>query len=101
KQSSSTSSEMTIFLASIVLLAGNFYRLGGRNEATYIDGAKQTAKIFLQDTSIHSFYAIHQLYPFQQYLPQLNYYTDGLLLEWDSTKKGKTLTFEQADSMLK
>jgi 4-amino-4-deoxy-L-arabinose transferase-like glycosyltransferase len=89
-----------LFTASLLLISIDYYRLGSRKEETYIDGAKESAKILISNPSIRSLTVYHNNVPHESFMPQLNYYTDGWLLGWNSSRYGKMKTLDEIDSLI-
>ena len=89
------------YIACSLLVALSIYRLEGATSEKLTDGATQLTATLFANSAIHSLIVLHQDYPHEQYLPQLNYYAKGWLLGWDSSRSGQTITWERGDSLLR
>ncbi|MDP4229338.1 MAG: glycosyltransferase family 39 protein [Bacteroidota bacterium] len=90
---------VTMITAVAFLLCANFYRMAERREEAYVDGAGEVGAMLLRSPNIHSLTAYQDGFPHEVYLPQLNFYTEGWLLGWDSSRPGYTKTWDELDSL--
>lgn len=100
KYFSSSPQGIVMLFASVLFLSAAYFRLASRSNDTFIDGAEQVGQIVHNTYNIHSLIAYHDGYPHQSYLPQLNYYSEGWLLGWDSIRTGMTKTWTEIDSLI-
>jgi len=89
-----------LFIMSVFLIAGELYRWANRRDETFINGAETTANILLSDKSIHSLAVYHASVPYESLMPQLDYYTNGWLDGWDSSRKAMTKNWSEIDSLI-
>ena len=87
--------------AASLILALGFTRIYATNDEAFNDGAVITANTLISLKTVHSLTVYCDDYPHESYLPQLNYYTQGWLLGWDSTHIGYTETWSACDSLLR
>ncbi len=98
----SSSKETVLLFASVILLiCTDYYRWGSRKNEIYIDGAEQAANIILHSPNIHSLTAYHDGTPHESMLPQLNYYSEGILFGWNPNIINGTKTWGEIDSLIK
>jgi len=101
KQFHLSSTVIVLFTLSCFYISVDYYRWEMRERGTYFDGATETAGILLHTPEIHSLIAYQDGSAHESYLPQLNYYTNGWLLGWDSSKTGMTKTWAELDSLMR
>jgi len=81
-------------LCICIVVGANVYRWWSRKESAYINGAREVAA-YLDSSRIDRLVVLHTDYPFENFQPQLAYYTNGWLLGWDSQKKIEILPYDQ------
>jgi hypothetical protein len=96
-----TSPVILLLIVSCFCVSADYYRWATREKEAYIDGANETAAMLLHTPQIHSLIAYQSGSAHEAFLPQLNYYTEGWLMGWDTTKQGTTKTWDEIDSLIK
>ncbi len=91
-----------VFLAaSLLLFFINFFRFGNHKNETYIDGVQGATDSLFHHPEIHSLIAYEDGTTHEAYLPELNYYSGGWLLGWDSNRMGTAKSWAEIDSLIK
>jgi 4-amino-4-deoxy-L-arabinose transferase-like glycosyltransferase len=77
-----------------IIVLGNIYRWTTKEEITFTDGAELVGNA-LQMSNTSNILLLHSDVPHEELLPQFAYYSGGLNLHWDVSKKVENISYNK------